>query len=175
MVLEECGVRLDRPEVLQSSELRQLFTYWSERRFGDRPPSRSEIDPIDVPHLLPDLLLVDVDWSGERLRYHYRLAGTRFTRFYGEEITGRWLDNLQLGSWLAFWESEYRAVVDRWEPRYGVDAAVWQGRDFLRFEWLLLPLVAPSRRCEMLLVGVRFDGSDGFELQPASPERTEAD
>ncbi|WP_119165390.1 PAS domain-containing protein [Algihabitans albus] len=167
-------MRLDRPEVLQSPELRRLFAYWWDRHAEDRPPSRAEIDPVDVPDLLPDLLLVDVDWTGDKPRFYFRLAGTRFTQFYTEELTGRWLDDLQLGSWQSFWEAEYHAIIHEWKPRYGLNSVVWQGRDFVRFEWLMLPLVTPNRRCDMILIGVRFEGSDGFQLQSESPEDTRA-
>ena len=165
-------MRLDTPKALQSPELRQLFHYWQERHAEDRPPARAEIDPLDVPPLLPDLLLVDVDWSFAKPRFRFRLAGTRFTRLYAEEITGRWLDELLLGVWQDYWEAEYTAVAQQWEPRYGVNAAVWQGREHVRFEWILLPLVTPDRRCDMVLSGVRFEGSDGLRLKAGAPDET---
>ena len=50
-------------------------------------PSRYDIDPVDIPHLLPGLSLLDAGEDLDALRY--RLAGTRVREIYGTEITGR--------------------------------------------------------------------------------------
>ena len=40
--------------------LRQTYEYWRGKA-GARPlPSRSDIDPVEIPRLLPHIMLVDV-------------------------------------------------------------------------------------------------------------------
>ncbi len=156
-------MRLDAPGAILSADLRQLYDYWLAQHAGDRPPARADIDPTEIPRLLPDLLLVEVV-EAPALRFRFRLAGTRFTQLYGENVTGRWLDELMLGDWQDFWRQEYEAVAIGWEPRHGTTAVVWQQRDYIRFEWILLPLVTRGRRCEMVLAGVHFEGQRGFKL-----------
>ena len=53
------------PTVLKKSELsaprlRQAFAYWRGKLAGRAMPARRDIDPVDVPTLLPYVMLVDV-------------------------------------------------------------------------------------------------------------------
>jgi len=65
-------------------------------------PSRTDIDPIEIPKLLPDVMLVEVDGA----RYRYRLIGTENTQAHGVNATGRYLDEVLPGP-------EYKAHVLR--------------------------------------------------------------
>lgn len=56
-------------------------------------PSRGDIDPTEIPKLLPDLMLVDV-LSG---RYRYRLIGTENAEAHGINASGRFLDEVLPG------------------------------------------------------------------------------
>jgi hypothetical protein len=57
-------------------------------------PSRADIDPTDIPKLLPDVMLVERQASG---RYRYRLIGTENARAHGINATGRFLDEVLPG------------------------------------------------------------------------------
>lgn len=56
--------------------LHQLHAYWKSRCRDRQMPSRSDIDPIDVPTLLPCIFLVDV--LNDPRDFRFRLAGTHF-------------------------------------------------------------------------------------------------
>lgn len=60
-----------------SPKLATLFRYWRARFHGERPPSRADIDPIEIariqPDLLPHLWLMDVQRNP--LRFRCRLVG----------------------------------------------------------------------------------------------------
>jgi hypothetical protein len=62
-----------------------LFRYWLAKRGGRRMPSRSDLNPAEIPHLLPHLSLVH--WSGGRLCY--RLVGTAIVEQLGRDLTGK--------------------------------------------------------------------------------------
>ena len=52
---------------------KQLYDYWLSKHAGGRPPCRHDLDPpVDVPRLIPNIMLIDIE--GETLRY--RLVGT---------------------------------------------------------------------------------------------------
>lgn len=70
-----------------------LFNYWSTKLNGKTMPSRQDIDPIDIPALLPDILLIDVDRT-DKLRFNIRLAGTGVVHFIGTEPTGKYFEEL---------------------------------------------------------------------------------
>ena len=74
--------------------LQQLYAYWRNRAAGRPLPARGDLDPIDIPLLLPYVMLVDVLPSG---RYRYRLIGTENHREHGVNATGRHLDEVLPG------------------------------------------------------------------------------
>ena len=66
-------------------------------------PRRADLDPTDIPRLLPHVMLVEVLPDG---RYRYRLIGTANSQEHGVNATGRFVDEVLKGS-------EYRAHVLR--------------------------------------------------------------
>src|SRR5690348_17873717 len=71
---EIADAALARDEVLSG-----LLAYWRGKLRGRAMPRRADIDPAEIPRLLPHLQLV------ERIdgRYRYRLAGTAIVAAYG--------------------------------------------------------------------------------------------
>jgi hypothetical protein len=57
-------------------------------------PCRADIDPIEIPRLLPHVMLVEVV---EGSRYRYRLIGTENERAHGINATGCYLDEVLKG------------------------------------------------------------------------------
>ena len=45
-------------EQLSEPILSLLFTYWNEKRGRRRYPDRRDIDPVDIPLLLPSVFLI---------------------------------------------------------------------------------------------------------------------
>lgn len=76
------------------ARLRQAHDYWCGKAAGRAMPRRADIDPIEIPKLLPDVMLVDVLPQG---RYRYRLIGTENTQAHGINATGRYLDEVLPG------------------------------------------------------------------------------
>ena len=72
---------------------RELYDYWLYCA-GSRPmPARSDLDPLrSVPKLLPCIGLIDV--ARGLADAWFRLAGTRLHDIYGEEITGKRVDQI---------------------------------------------------------------------------------
>jgi hypothetical protein len=81
--------------------LRQVYEYWQSKTAGRAMPRRADIDPVEIPRLLPDVMLVDVLPDG---RYRYRLIGTENAQAQGINATGCYLDEVLPGP-------EYKAHV----------------------------------------------------------------
>ena len=81
--------------------LQEAFDYWRRQSAGKAMPRRVDIDPLDIPKLLPHVMVVEVLPSG---RYRYRLIGTENTDAQGVNATGRYLDEVLPGP-------EYKAHV----------------------------------------------------------------
>lgn len=84
-----------RPAALPINDARltAAFDYWAGQSAGRLLPRRRDIDPVDIPKLLPILMLVEVLPSGRR----YRLIGTENADAFGMNATGRHLDEVLPG------------------------------------------------------------------------------
>jgi hypothetical protein len=57
-------------------------------------PRRADLDPADIPRLLPHVMLVEVQPPG---RYRYRLIGTANEQAHGWNATGHYVDEVLVG------------------------------------------------------------------------------
>jgi hypothetical protein len=137
--------------------LRELHGYWLTKKKGDSFPSRTEIDPIEMPRLLPNVILVDV--LRDPLRFQIRLMGTECEAGYGADATGQSLDTLDFGNRAGdILEDHRNAALSREPLCKSYDFTKWDGHD-VRFELLLLPLSSDGSNVDMLLGGMAF-GAD---------------
>jgi len=74
--------------------VRQGFEYWRQKTAGRRMPSRADIDPTEIPRLLPFVRLVDVLGPG---RYRYRLVGTEVQKMHSSTATGQYVEDVLKG------------------------------------------------------------------------------
>jgi len=72
-----------------SSAIRGFDTYWRDKAGGKRLPARADIDPVEIKPLLPDIVLLNVEW--EPFRCSVRLRGTRAEQFRPKGIS-KYLD-----------------------------------------------------------------------------------
>src|SRR3546814_1218404 len=99
---------------IRTNALLVLYNYWKELR-GSRPyPTRADIDPSMIPAVLPNIGLFDVEDAPRR--YRIRLMGTQIVTWYGCDITGRYLDEIDFGGRTGFPFSLLDQVVDRCVP-----------------------------------------------------------
>ncbi len=66
------------------------YEYWRSKCGARAMPRRRDIDPTEIPRLLPNLQIVEI--VGTRIRY--RLAGTAIVEAYGEELAGKYIDEM---------------------------------------------------------------------------------
>lgn len=143
---------------LDDPVLRKLYDYWDGKR-GDRPfPRRADIDPVDIPALLPHLILVDV--VPEPPDFVFRVAGTLVTEATGMELTGKRLRLLPLSPIGAI-VAEFSRVIDSAEPRYSAGPLSNPLDRYNRVERLLLPLARDSEKVEQILGAVIFHNTPG--------------
>ena len=148
------GYSVRTPKQLQAPILRRLYQCWEAMLERHPRPGRQHFDPIEVPDLLPYLIMVDCHNDAKSFRI--RLAGTEVVRWHGSEITGKYLQEVWLCGLLAL-EEEYRLAAMGLAPRYssgqlennlGLDQKV---------EHLLLPLSSDGEQTDRILGAVIFD------------------
>lgn len=148
-----------------SRAIRGFDVYWRSKTHGRRLPARSDIDPAEIKSLLPDIVLLNVEWNP--FRCSVRLRGTRAERFrpkgiekYLDEATtftpGRKEDYM---AEMEFVSTEQRPAFARdWMvDRNSLVRAIWAG---------VWPLSEDGHRTNMLVVIEDFAGlvAEDFDL-----------
>lgn len=140
----------------QSALLQKLLDYWKDK-CGDREdmPVVGALDLLDAPlEALPFCLVVDVEPGGADPRFRFRYVGQEIVRRYGEDPTGRYLDELDFGATGQTIRRDYSTVVDTSAPaRFFGEMRKQDGR-WLRFERLLLPFSATGARVDVIMAGI---------------------
>jgi len=133
--------------------------YWLSLVRGRAIPAREDLDPLDIPRLVPNLMLVDVFRDPQRFRF--RLVGTRLTELARRDSTGRGLDASLYGDNLGRVLVDLRACADTGAPVASLDTAPYLENGWIRAEALLLPFGRPDGTVEMILEGVDVVAGDG--------------
>lgn len=129
-----------------------LAAYWEARRAGRSFPSRADIDPLDIPGLLPDLVLLDVLPAPES--YRVRLFGTRLAEANSADLTGRLLEDCGLGEGYVGFRELLDCVRDQGRPVFFESGFLWRRQRYRGFKMGLFPLGPAAGEVDILLGGV---------------------
>src|SRR4029453_5975451 len=86
------GIKLIQASELNSEIVRGAVDYWHSKRTGDAPPLTESLHPLEVPRLLPHLMLKDVrrdPWD-----FRYRVVGTTVREHSRHNWTGKWMSEV---------------------------------------------------------------------------------
>ena len=129
--------------------------YWEERRRDRGLPSRADIDPLDIPDLLPPVFLVNV--LREPLDFRYRLLGTQIVRHSAADYTGKSLRELpEQCPPSRIWSLFQRVVEERRPSSAKVPYIYIPGKSV---EMLATPLSDDGANVNMIFGVVQFDPS----------------
>lgn len=138
-------------DLFHDGRLSRLYAYWWSKRGQAGTPNRADLDPSEIPDLLPIVHLIDVRW--DPLRFRHRLIGTELVQRMERDVTGKDLDETLYGPATADILDRLGRVaaeVRGYRRRSRLD---WQKRDWLAVEAVLLPLVGDDGRTAMILRG----------------------
>jgi hypothetical protein len=148
--------RLDEPL------LAELYSYWSARCRGRKVPARADIDPVDIPQLLPHLTLTEMvpAETARGFRIRYRLAGTEVESHFGCPLTNRYLDELVAGPFVDFAMDLHERGRTESAPVYTEVLFGSDDANPLHAKRLMLPLSEDGQTVNLMLAGtVFFDSS----------------
>jgi hypothetical protein len=140
------------------AQLRDLHAYWLRKKGERRAPPRAAIDPMEIVPLLPHVGLVDVV-RNPVLRFRFRLVGTAIAAGYGRDITGCYLDEVDLNKHEQEIIAEYAQVAETWEPACAHREYTRRDGRYVAYERLALPLSSDATAVDMLFGGCVFDHS----------------
>ena len=146
--------------------LRELHLYWVTKRGLRIAPSRAEMRPEEIAPLLPYVYIVDI--IDRPRRFRFRLVGTRIVEGYGEDVTGRFLDEVDLGDKGSAIQAEYEKTANEQAPTAGSwNFSKKDGRE-LDYEHLVLPLSSDGRTIDMLFGGASIKGFGPLPSLPSA-------
>lgn len=131
-----------------------VFDYWQGKRAGRRMPARRNLDPLDIPRLLPWLMLTDV--LRDPLDFRYRLIGTEVAARARRDYTGcRFSELAHAGPSSQIWKDRVQVVESRQPvfvtpPYTGGDEAV------KTVSGIHMPLSDDDETVNMILTVVSF-------------------
>jgi hypothetical protein len=148
------GIKLIGVADLNSDIVRAVVDYWQGKRQDGGLPHRDHLDPIEIPRLLPHILLKEVrrdPWD-----FRYRVVGTVVREHSRANWTGKWMTEIdgQGEDSKVFrvvrWVSE-RGEIAIYRPPY-----VGPHREFKYCEAAVLPWVDSAGMVDRLMVAVDY-------------------
>lgn len=138
----------------RSEKLRQLHGYWESKRAGRAMPQRADLEPTEIPKLLPHIALIDVETAPPR--FYFRLIGTHITTVLGRDNTGKYFDEAYHEPLLGDITNVYRLVVGRLAPVRHFGKAEFSDKQYRDYESVHLPLSQDGATISMILVGQEY-------------------
>jgi hypothetical protein len=139
-------------------KIQVLYNYWqSIHPAGGALPGRRHLDPIDIPELLPNIWMIDV--QRPPLRFRFRLVGTEIVKFTGRDVTGRWLDEIYPDYENTDAFRMHRDCAESGRPGYRKSGVLSNpGRNYVEAERLYLPLAEDGQEVDIVLVMTLYIG-----------------
>jgi hypothetical protein len=140
------------PGAITNPLIEEAYHYWARVAAGRAIPRRADLDPVDIPRLLPHVMLVEVH---EPRRYRYRLIGTANDQEHGISVTGRWLDEVLPGpDYSRHILGLYDECVDEGRPLYTeiIYLSPARGNVERHLKALFLPLSEDGARVNQVFV-----------------------
>lgn len=134
--------------------LRALYDYWDRLRGGHGMPRRADFDPVQIPRLLPYLVLYGVEPDGG---YTIRLVGEEIVGFVGRNAAGHPAGSALPAPAAVILTSILNAVVAERAPKFRLGKAHWQpDKSYREFEACFLPLSPDGEQVEIIICGIGF-------------------
>jgi hypothetical protein len=70
----------------------EMLAYWRSKAAAGRLPRPADIDPTEIPKLIASMVICELEANPFRVKY--RLAGTKQVHILGNELTGRYVDEM---------------------------------------------------------------------------------
>jgi hypothetical protein len=159
--IESLGLPADCAQMV-----REAVEYWLSIKPERGLPGRQHLDPVDIPHILSNVWLIDV--RRNPARFTFRLVGTGVVEYFGSDPTGRPLDEVFVDFEQTVAYKDFCRVVEEGRPRWRRGAPVlYHLEKFSRIERVYLPLARDGQDVDMIfcvsVFGVRgMDNSMSF-------------
>jgi hypothetical protein len=150
-------------DLTRSPLVRELHAWWTAKRGPSGIPDRADLDPAALRHLLPNMIISELEAGTGRIRY--RLVGTKVASVTGFDFTGRYLDELIAEGSDTPWMEHYAAICESRAPLMGsVTEATSNGGRFT-YEFGMFPMTVGGTEVKQF---VSIEDYFGFHLTSAA-------
>ena len=133
-----------------SAVQKEFLAYWRKQAGGRIAPGRQDFDVLDVPTLMPHVIIFDI--LSDPLDFRYRLVGTTVREMSAEDYTGKKLSEFDgRGPGSKIWTVLETVRVSQ-KPAYHSIPYVGPKEDFLKLNDLFLPFVDDNMETSMILL-----------------------
>ena len=146
------------PQSIRDRVIELGEAYWQSKAQGDHLPARADSDPLDIPALLPQVILLDVrrdPWD-----FRFRLIGTNVVHHLASDLTGAWMSEIEHMSPPSRIYNSCVEVASSGKPLRSDTPYVGPHRNYVRAEDIILPLASDGASPDMLLVFVEHFRKD---------------
>jgi len=149
-------IALDAELDFAHPELNEGLAYWRKKAAGRAMPCLSDIQPEEIPRLLPYLSLFEIRRSGGVSELFPRLAAPKMEEVFGP-IHRRPLHTVLAPEILQRWEGATRTMIDMGVPLRGAGEVLHEGKSFIAAELLLAPLSLTGDEIGLIFLLSHFD------------------
>ena len=131
------------------------YAYWVSKCIEERIPARQDINPVDIPRLMPHVVILDVRREPD-FDFRYRLLGTYVTEHLYSDHSGKWFSEIthqQPPSQI--WQNCCE-VATSGTPLMSNTPYVGPHKSFRDVEDIILPLSSDGEHIDSLLVFVCY-------------------
>jgi hypothetical protein len=131
-------------------KIRALHAYWTRKRGERAMPRRADLDPIEIPTLLPHVFLIDVKREAPQLLI-YRVFGTALVELFGFDFTAQEVGKGTLPEHLPEMRERYGRVIRERQPYYHRTRLRDRLNDFTDVDRVILPLSVDGARVDQMI------------------------
>jgi hypothetical protein len=137
---------------LPNEKFREAFQFWLDAKGQEPLPPQSAIIPTKLPRgRVANFAVISVENGAKRFRY--RLIGTAIVKAWGEDLTGRYCEDVPNGAEMA---ERMAACGAARKPYYSQGPLKYAVNAFHDFAVLVMPFAGPSGEVSRLLVYNEF-------------------
>jgi len=146
------GLSTNVPPTIRNRVIELGESYWASKCSDGRLPARSDIDPLDIPSLLPQVILLDV--RNDSWDFRFRLIGTNVVHHLSHDLTGKWMSEIDHMAPPSRIFNSCVEVASSGKPLRSDTPYVGPHQNYVRAEDIILPLASDGATPDMLLVFV---------------------
>ncbi len=143
-------VPIEFADIPDDSLIMQFFTYWRSIAKGVAMPARQDLDPIDIPKIIPWMYLIDVLRQPGGIDFRYRLVGSRNAELVRQDATGKLVGEAFPEATATLMRRSYAEILERCLPLCWQATVPGPDRAFIACYRALFPFSADGQTVKLI-------------------------